>query len=62
MQSSIVMLLNSNTYKNKVKFQVAYIALRKDGIIGAASIQKGFYYVLGFNHKTKLVQVKGILE
>jgi len=30
----------------KINFQVAYIALRKDGVIGSASISKGFSYIL----------------
>ena len=44
------------------KFQIAYIALRKDGKIGSAAIRKGFKYVLSSNNKNKLYTVKGIIN
>ena len=37
-------------HKNKIKFQVAFIALRKDGEFGAAAINKGFSYII-YNQK-----------
>ena len=33
-------------HRNKIDFQVAFIALRKDGKIGAAAINDGFSYIL----------------
>ena len=43
-------------------FQVAYIALRKDGEIGAAAIRKGFKYALSSENENKLHSVKGIIN
>ena len=37
-------------HKNKIKFQVAFIALRKDGEFGAAAINDGFSYII-YNQK-----------
>ncbi len=44
------------------KFQIAYIALRKDGAIGAAAIRKGFKYTLSSDNQNKLYSVKGIIN
>ena len=35
-------------------FQVAYIALRKDGVTGAAAIKDGFQYALYQSGKNRL--------
>jgi len=46
--------------KNKYKiidFQVAYIALRIDGEVGAAAIENGFSYVLSCDNETSLNKV-----
>ena len=43
-------------------FQIAYIALRKDGEIGAAAIRKGFKYALSSDDKNELYPVKGIIN
>ena len=45
-----------------VMFQVAYIAIRKDGSIGYASIKKDFYYVISTAVETKIISVTGQLE
>ena len=42
---------------NLIDFQVAYIALRADGKIGAAAINNGFSYVLSSNNNTDIYQV-----
>jgi isoaspartyl peptidase/L-asparaginase-like protein (Ntn-hydrolase superfamily) len=47
-------------HNDKVKFQIAYIALRKDGDIGYAGIQDGFQYALYKDNQNKLYDVKGI--
>ena len=47
---------------DKILFQSAYIAIRKDGLIGAASIQKNFYYIISTPKATKICKVKGVLE
>ena len=44
------------------KFQIAYIALRKDGKIGAGAIRKGFKYALSSENKNKLHTVNGIIN
>jgi len=44
-------------YGGKPDFQVAYIALRKDGEIGAGSVKPGFQYVLFKNGENKLHDV-----
>ena len=44
------------------EFQVAYIALRKDGELGAAAIQRGFKYALSKDNNNKLHTVKGIIN
>ena len=44
------------------EFQVAYIALRKDGEIGSAAIQRGFKYALSKDNNNKLHTVKGIVN
>ena len=41
-------------------FQVAYIALRKDGVTGAAAIKDDFQYALYQSGKNKLHDVKGL--
>ena len=38
------------------------VALRKDGKIGAASLNKGFYYNVATLNSFKTVKVKGLLE
>jgi isoaspartyl peptidase/L-asparaginase-like protein (Ntn-hydrolase superfamily) len=48
-------------YNGNPDFQVAYIALRKDGEIGAASIKPGFQYALFKNGKNNLFDVKPVL-
>jgi len=48
--------------KKPIDFQVAFIALRKDGAIGASSLNKGFYYNIAINNSFKTVRVKGLLE
>ena len=50
-------IIKNNT---KIDFQVAYIALRADGEIGASAINDGFSYVLSCNSKTTINSVKGI--
>ena len=50
-------IIKNNT---KIDFQVAYIALRADGEIGASAINNGFSYVLSHNSKTTINSVKGI--
>ena len=50
-------IIKNNT---KIDFQVAYIALRADGEIGASAINDGFSYVLSSNSKTTINSVKGI--
>jgi N4-(beta-N-acetylglucosaminyl)-L-asparaginase len=47
-------------HAKKVKFQIAYIALRKDGKIGYAGINDGFQYALYKDNQNKLYDVKGI--
>ena len=48
-------IIKNNT---KIDFQVAYIALRADGEIGASAINNGFSYVLSSNSKTTINSVK----
>jgi len=48
-------------YDGKPGFQVAYIALRKDGEIGAGSLKPGFQYALYKGGKNDLVDAGGIL-
>ena len=45
---------------DKFNFQVAYIALRADGEIGASAIQNGFSYILSLNNKITTNEVGGI--
>lgn len=47
--------------KGKPDFQVAFIALAKDGEHGAASVQEGFEYALSRNGKTELIAGKHLL-
>ncbi|HIC51885.1 MAG TPA: glycosylasparaginase, partial [Candidatus Marinimicrobia bacterium] len=49
-------------HDGELAFQIAYIALRKDGEIGAAAIRKGFKYALSSGNKNKLHSVKGIIN
>ena len=49
-------------YTGEIKFQVAFIALRKDGMIGAASLNKGFSYVINAGNKSIIKSVSGLLE
>ncbi len=44
------------------KFQIAYIALRKDGKIGAGAIRKGFKYAFSSENKNTLHTVSGIIN
>ena len=46
-----------STKYSKIDFQVAYIALRSDGEIGAAAIENGFSYVLSCDNETTLNKV-----
>ena len=50
-------------HRKKNKFQVAFIALRKDGEFGAAAINDGFSYIL-YNQTTDntICDVKGIVR
>lgn len=48
-------------YNGKPDFQVAYIALRKDGETGAASVKPGFRYALFKNGKNQLYDVTPVL-
>ena len=47
-------------HPENLKFQIAYIALRKDGAIGYAGIQDGFQYALFKDNQNKLYDVKGV--
>ncbi|MDP6457010.1 MAG: N(4)-(beta-N-acetylglucosaminyl)-L-asparaginase [Candidatus Marinimicrobia bacterium] len=47
-------------YNGNPDFQVAYIALRKDGVTGAAAIKDGFQYALYQSGKNRLYDVKGL--
>ena len=49
-------IMKSITYKS-IDFQVAYIALRIDGEVGAAAIENGFSYVLSYDNETNLHKV-----
>ena len=49
-------------HNGELAFQIAYIALRKDGEIGAAAIRKGFKYALSSDDKNELYPVKGIIN
>ena len=51
-----------NRHDGNPEFQIAYIALRKDGEIGAAAIRKGFKYALSSDDKNELYPVKGIIN
>ena len=51
-----------NRHNGNPEFQIAYIALRKDGEIGAAAIRKGFKYALSSDDKNELYPVKGIIN
>ena len=51
-----------NNHEVKPNFQVAYIALRKDGATGAAAIKKGFSYALYSKDKNSIYRVKGVLS
>ncbi len=42
-------------------FQIAYIAIRKDGEIGSACIKSSFDYALAKNGKNKLYSIKGLI-
>jgi len=57
-QEAVLRIIQKHT--EKVKFQIAYIALRKDGEIGYAGIQDGFQYALYKNNQNELYDVKGI--
>ena len=50
-------------HNKKIEFQVAFIALRKDGKVGAAAINNGFSYIL-YNKNTNNVicDIKGMDE
>ena len=49
-------------HTGEIKFQVAFIALRKDGVIGSASLNKGFSYVINTGSKSIIKPVLGLLE
>jgi isoaspartyl peptidase/L-asparaginase-like protein (Ntn-hydrolase superfamily) len=49
-------------YNGNPEFQIAYIALRKDGKIGAGAIRKGFKYAYISDNNNKLYTVKGIIN
>ena len=49
-------------HTGEIKFQVAFIALRKDGVIGAASLNKGFSYVINAGNKSIIKPVSGLLK
>ena len=49
-------------YDGNPGFQVAYIALRKDGKIGVAAIRKGFKYALASDNSNELHSVKGFIN
>ncbi|MEE3189034.1 MAG: isoaspartyl peptidase/L-asparaginase, partial [Candidatus Neomarinimicrobiota bacterium] len=51
-----------NRHNGNPEFQIAYIALRKDGEIGVAAIRKGFKYALSSDDKNELYPVKGIIN
>ena len=51
-----------NRHNGNPKFQIAYIALRKDGKIGADAIRKGFKYALSSNNNNQLHTVNGIIN
>lgn len=46
----------------KPSFQVAFIALRADGQIGAAAIHDGFDYALSQEGKTQLIRAEGLVN
>jgi isoaspartyl peptidase/L-asparaginase-like protein (Ntn-hydrolase superfamily) len=48
-------------YNGKPDFQVAYVAIRKDGEIAAASVKPGFQYALYKNERNELIDVKSVL-
>ena len=43
-------------------FQIGYIAMRKDGEVGAASLKWSFDYALFKNNKNKLYKTEGMLN
>ncbi|NOZ03400.1 MAG: N(4)-(beta-N-acetylglucosaminyl)-L-asparaginase [FCB group bacterium] len=49
-------------HRNTVRFSVAYIALRKDGKTGSASILNGFKYALYRDGKNILQPTEGIIK
>ena len=60
-EEAIKKVLKNNQNKN-VDFQVAFVALRKDGAVGASCLNKGFYYNVATKDSFDTVQVKGLLE
>ena len=52
-------IINNNS---KIDFQVAYIAMRKDGEVGAACLKWSFDYALFKNNKSKLYKTEGMLN
>ena len=52
-------IIKNNT---KIDFQVAYIALRIDGEIGAAAIKNGFQYALNRGESSSLIDVNKLTD
>ncbi|HBR87030.1 MAG TPA: glycosylasparaginase, partial [Candidatus Marinimicrobia bacterium] len=48
-------------HNGNLDFQIAYIAIRKDGNIGSACIKDGFEYALLQKGKNNLYKIKGTI-
>ena len=50
-----------NSHNGKPDFQIGYIALRKDGKVGAACLKWEFEYAIARREENKLYKVKGLI-
>ena len=55
-------VLFDRAQNRNVDFQGAFVALRKDGAVGASCLNKGFYYNVATKDSFDTVEVKGLLE
>ena len=59
-KSAIKRIIKNND--SNIDFQVAYIAIRKDGEFGASALNKNFFYNIAKDGIFETVRVKGFLE
>ncbi|MFQ6607733.1 MAG: isoaspartyl peptidase/L-asparaginase, partial [Fidelibacterota bacterium] len=49
-------------HRGEVDFQVAYIALRIDGVVGSAALREGFQYALNRKGSNSQIKVNRIID